>query len=81
MNKELILASDLSNSSLIATAWASASTYRHSDREVVLTEQIALLPQKNWECNNPKLLENVLTEYDKIRTEFKSKYGKEISHL
>ena len=78
--KELILASDLSNSSLIATAWASASTYRHSDRRGGSNgARIALLPQKNWECNNPKLLENVLTEYDKIRTEFKSKYGKEIS--
>ena len=78
--KELILASDLSNSSLIATAWASASTYRYSDRRGGSNgARIALLPQKNWECNNPKLLENVLTEYDKIRTEFKSKYGKEIS--
>ena len=78
--KELILASDLSNSSLIATAWASASTYRHSDRRGGSNgARIALLPQKNWECNNPKLLENVLTEYDKIRTEFKSKSGKAIS--
>ena len=78
--KELILASDLSNSSLIATAWASASTYRYSDRRGGSNgARIALLPQKNWECNNPKLLENVLTEYDKIRTEFKSKSGKVIS--
>ena len=78
--KELILASDLSNSSLIATAWASASTYRHSDRRGGSNgARIALLPQKNWECNNPKLLENVLKEYDKIRTEFKSKSGKAIS--
>ena len=78
--KELILASDLSNSSLIATAWASASTYRHSDRRGGSNgARIALLPQKNWECNNPKLLENVLKKYDKIRTEFKSKSGKAIS--
>jgi len=78
--KELIQASDLSNSSLISTAWASASTYRHSDRRGGSNgARIALLPQKNWECNNPVLLENVLTEYDKIRTEFKSKSGKEIS--
>tara|TARA_B100000989_G_scaffold285532_1_gene253324 strand:- start:258 stop:2531 length:2274 start_codon:yes stop_codon:yes gene_type:complete len=78
--KELIKASDLSNSSLISTAWASASTYRHSDRRGGSNgARIALLPQKNWECNNPVLLENVLTEYDKIRTEFKSKSGKEIS--
>ena len=78
--KELILATDLSNSSLISTAWASASTYRHSDRRGGSNgARIALLPQKNWECNNPELLENVLTEYKKIRTEFRSKSGKEIS--
>ncbi len=78
--KELIQASDLSNSSLISTAWASASTYRHSDRRGGSNgARIALLPQKNWECNNPELLENVLTEYEKIRTVFKSKSGKEIS--
>ena len=78
--KELIRASDLSNSSLISTAWASASTYRHSDRRGGSNgARIALLPQKDWECNNPELLENVLTEYEKIRTVFKSKSGKEIS--
>ena len=78
--KELIQASDLSNSSLISTAWASASTYRHSDRRGGSNgARIALLPQKDWECNNPELLENVLTEYEKIRTVFKSKSGKEIS--
>ncbi|MEC7005259.1 MAG: catalase/peroxidase HPI [Bacteroidota bacterium] len=78
--KELIQASDLSNSSLISTAWASASTYRHSDRRGGSNgARIALLPQKDWECNNPELLENVLSEYDKIRTVFKSKSGKEIS--
>ena len=77
---ELIQASDLSNSSLISTAWASASTYRHSDRRGGSNgARIALLPQKDWECNNPELLENVLTEYEKIRTVFKSKSGKEIS--
>ena len=78
--KELIQASDLTNSSLISTAWASASTYRHSDRRGGSNgARIALLPQKDWECNNPELLENVLMEYDKIRTVFKSKSGKEIS--
>ena len=78
--KELILASDLSNSSLISTAWASASTYRNSDRRGGSNgARIALLPQKNWECNNPELLKNVLTEYQNIRTEFRSKSGKEIS--
>ena len=78
--KELILASDLSNSSLISTAWASASTYRNSDRRGGSNgARIALLPQKNWECNNPELLKNVLTKYQNIRTEFRSKSGKEIS--
>ena len=78
--KELILASDLSNSSLISTAWASASTYRNSDRRGGSNgARIALLPQKNWECNNPELLKNVLTKYQNIRTEFSSKSGKEIS--
>ena len=78
--KELIIASNLSNSSLISTAWASASTYRHSDRRGGSNgARIALLPQKDWECNNPELLGNVLAEYEKIRTEFRSKSGKEIS--
>ena len=78
--KELIIASNLSNSSLISTAWASASTYRHSDRRGGSNgARIALLPQKDWECNNPELLGNVLAEYEKIRTEFRTKSGKEIS--
>lgn len=72
--KAKVLNSGLSISELVSTAWASASTYRNSDRRGGANgARIALLPQRNWEVNNPKQLEKVLTTLTKIQTEFNEK--------
>ena len=68
--------SGLSISELVSTAWASASTYRHSDRRGGANgARVRLLPQKNWEVNNPKQLEKVLAVLEKIQQEFNAKSG------
>jgi len=75
--KVKLLNSGLSISELVSTAWASASTYRHSDRRGGANgARIRLLPQRNWEVNNPKQLEKVLTVLEKIQQEFNAKSGK-----
>ncbi|ELZ08661.1 catalase/peroxidase HPI [Natrialba aegyptia] len=69
--KEEILASDLSISQLVKTAWASMSTYRDSDKRGGANgARIRLEPQKNWEVNEPDQLETVLSTYEAIREEF-----------
>jgi len=74
--KTKLLNSGLSISELVSTAWASASTYRHSDRRGGANgARIRLLPQRNWEVNNPKQLEKVLTVLEKIQQEFNAKSG------
>ena len=61
-------------SELVSTAWASASTYRGSDRRGGANgARIRLLPQKNWEVNNPKQLDRVLKALEKIQTAFNEK--------
>jgi catalase-peroxidase len=80
--KKQILNSDLSTSELVKTAWASASTYRESDRRGGANgAHILLEPQRNWEVNNPKELNKVISELEKIQKKFnrKAKSGKEIS--
>lgn len=80
--KKSILASGLSLSELVSTAWASASTYRHSDRRGGANgARIRLAPQKDWESNNPAQLAKVLAALEKIQTDFNSKAtgGKRIS--
>lgn len=80
--KKKILSSGLSVSELVTTAWASASTYRNSDKRGGANgARIRLEPQKNWEANNPKQLQKVLGVLEKIQTEFNSaqKDGKKIS--
>lgn len=80
--KKKILASGLSVSELVATAWASASTYRNSDKRGGANgARIRLEPQKNWEANNPAQLAKVLDSLEKIQKEFNSaqKDGKKIS--
>lgn len=80
--KSKILNSGLSISELVATAWASASTYRNSDKRGGANgARIRLEPQKNWEANNPKQLQKVLSVLEKIQSDFNSvqKDGKKIS--
>ena len=69
--KEKILASGLSISELVSTAWGSASTYRGSDhRGGANGARIRLAPQKDWEVNNPTQLANVLNKLEEIQANF-----------
>jgi catalase-peroxidase len=82
-----ILKSQLSNSGLtisemVETAWASASTFRGSDKRGGANgARILLEPQKNWEVNNPKQLAKVVAVLEKIQKEFNAKAtnGKKVS--
>jgi len=80
--KRRILATGLSISQLVSTAWASAATFRGSDKRGGANgARIRLAPQKNWEVNQPPELARVLQELEKIQTEFNSAQsnGKRIS--
>jgi catalase-peroxidase len=69
--KKMVLASDLSISELVKTAWASASTFRGSDKRGGANGgRIRLEPQRSWEVNNPKELNKVLSVLDGIQKEF-----------
>jgi len=69
--KKLILDAGLSVSELVSTAWASASTYRESDKRGGANgARIRLAPQKYWEVNNPTQLAKVLETYEKIQSDF-----------
>ncbi|MBD3197221.1 MAG: catalase/peroxidase HPI [Candidatus Lokiarchaeota archaeon] len=71
--KNKILSSDLSISELVSTAWASASTFRGSDKRGGANgARIRLRPQKNWEVNQPSKLQKVLEVLENIRREFNS---------
>ena len=66
-----ILASGLSVSQLMSTAWASASTFRGSDKRGGANgARIRLAPQKDWEVNQPKQLAEVLKTLEAIQKEF-----------
>lgn len=74
--KTSILNSGLTSEELIETAWASASTFRGSDKRGGANgARIRLEPQKNWEVNNPKQLDKVLKVYEKIQKDFNAKSG------
>ncbi|MBO9703495.1 MAG: catalase/peroxidase HPI [Sporocytophaga sp.] len=80
--KEKILNSGLSISQMVSTAWASASTFRQSDKRGGANgARIRFAPQKNWEVNNPTELAKVLKTYEGIQSEFNSKQsvGKKVS--
>ncbi len=69
--KKKLLDSGLTVSQLVATAWASASTYRDSDKRGGANgARIRLAPQKNWEANNPAQLSKVLKTLEEIQQEF-----------
>ena len=74
--KSKILSSGLSVSQLVSTAWASAATFRGTDKRGGANgARIQLAPQKNWAVNNPAELENVLKILEKVRADF----GKQVS--
>ena len=80
--KEEILASGLSISQLLSTAWASASTFRGSDmRGGANGARIRLAPQKDWEVNEPAELAKVLQTLEKIQADFNGAQsgGKKVS--
>ncbi|MEP0807430.1 MAG: catalase/peroxidase HPI [Chloroflexota bacterium] len=80
--KKQILASGLTISELVYTAWSSASTFRGSDKRGGANgARIRLAPQKDWEVNQPEQLAKVLKKLDRIRKEFNSaqKDGKKVS--
>jgi len=74
--KAKILASGLSVSQLVSTAWASASTFRRSDKRGGANgARIRLSPQKDWEVNQPAQLKTVLQKLEAIQKDF----GKKVS--
>lgn len=74
--KSDILNSGLSIGEMVGTAWASASTYRGSDRRGGANgARIRLAPQKDWEVNNPEQLKKVLAKLEKIQNDFNAKSG------
>src|SRR5437870_4537400 len=80
--KGQILGSGLSVSQLVSTAWASASTFRGSDKRGGANgARIRLAPQKEWEVNRPDQLARVLTTLEGIRSKFNSAQsgGKKVS--
>ena len=80
--KSKVLASGLSVAELVSTAWASASTYRGSDKRGGANgARVRLAPQKYWEVNNPSQLGKVLDVLESIQKEFNAAQtsGKQIS--
>ena len=78
--KTKVLGSKLSVSQLVLTAWASASTFRGTDKRGGANgARIALEPQRNWEANNPKELAKVLEILKKIQTNFNKATKKNLS--
>ena len=80
--KAKILASGLSVSQLVSTAWASAASFRGTDKRGGANgARIRLAPQKDWEVNNPAELGKVLQTLEQIQTEFNSSQtsGKRVS--
>jgi catalase-peroxidase len=80
--KAKILASGLSVSQLVSTAWASASTFRGSDKRGGANgARIRLAPQKDWEVNQPAQLATVLQKLEAIQKEFNASQsgGKKVS--
>lgn len=80
--KQKILATDHSISALVSTAWASAATFRGSDKRGGANgARIRLAPQKDWEVNQPKQLAEVLKTLEAIQSTFNSTQtdGKKVS--
>jgi len=74
--KNKVLSSGLTISELVSTAWASASTFRGSDKRGGANgARIRLAPQKDWEVNNPVQLNKVLGTLENIQQEFNQAQG------
>jgi catalase-peroxidase len=74
--KNSILNSELTISEMVTTAWASASTYRESDRRGGANgARIRLAPQKDWEVNNPEQLAKILAALEQIQSDFNASSG------
>ena len=78
--KEKALSSGLTVSQLVSTAWASASTFRGSDKRGGANgARVRLAPQKDWEVNQPSQLSHVLEVLEAIQSDFNGSGGKKIS--
>lgn len=80
--KSSILSSGASVGELVGVAWASAATYRDSDKRGGANgARIRLAPAKDWEANDPQALSSVLAKYESIKSEFDGKQsdGKKVS--
>ena len=78
--KAQVLASNLSVAQLVATAWASASTFRGSDKRGGANgARIRLAPQKDWAANDPVQLASVLAQLEAIQQRFNAGSGKQVS--
>jgi len=74
--KTQVLSLGLSNDELVRTAWASASTYRGTDRRGGANgARVRLAPQKDWEVNNPAELSKVLSKLEALQAEFNAANG------
>ena len=77
--KAKLLASGLTTSQLVSTAWAAAASFRGSDKRGGANgARIRLEPQKNWEVNQPQVLAKVLTTLEGIKSDFETT-GKKVS--
>jgi catalase-peroxidase len=78
--KQQIAAAGLSVAELVSTAWASASTFRGSDKRGGANgARVRLAPQKDWAVNQPKQLAKVLAALEKIQAGFKGDGGAQVS--
>ena len=78
--KKRILSSGLTSAQLVTTAWASASSFRGTDKRGGANgARIRLEPQISWEANNPKELKKVLAVLEKIQANFNKKSAKKVS--
>src|SRR5690606_24307498 len=78
--KNKIANSGLMISELVATAWASAATFRISDKKGGANGgRLRLYPQRQWEINNPNQLDSVLKVYERIQQEFNSAHTQQVS--
>ncbi|MFF0392209.1 catalase/peroxidase HPI [Kitasatospora sp. NPDC004615] len=78
--KERVLASGLTTAQLISTAWASASSFRGSDKRGGANgARVRLEPQRGWDVNDPEQLAQVLRALDGIRSAFNAQGGHQVS--